>query len=226
MAAVATFGTVHDLRDSIPHRKRDVDFRLCLASGCEVDIEVKVDSYAESGNLAFETVSNVSKKTPGCLLYTEAHAVAYLYVATGELLLLPVAQMRENLVPLLTRYPQRMTGTGAKTLQYPTLLRKVPLTAVFEHVPDAVWCHAYALADSCLAQYQDYRAASCSSGVVKGDWPERRQRGASQTARARGPRLRTRGEFKSWLARQPAPGKADPEALTELVAREFLAQAA
>lgn len=76
-----------NVEDDPLYRKKDIDLIIEKNHHGErrnFTIEVKYDSYPER-NLYFETVSNLTYNTPGCLTYSEAHFLYYLYEKTDKL---------------------------------------------------------------------------------------------------------------------------------------------
>jgi hypothetical protein len=58
-------------------------------------IEVKGDKYNSTGNFFFETVSNSSKGTEGCFLYTQADYLFYYFIISRELYIMPIKDVRK-----------------------------------------------------------------------------------------------------------------------------------
>ena len=75
-----------------------------------VGIEVKCDSY-KSGNLYFETISNMNKNTPGCLLYSEAHFLFYYFEKLEELYILPMQSFRQWFIQNKSSFDKKNTCT-------------------------------------------------------------------------------------------------------------------
>lgn len=79
------------------YQEKDIDLLVKMKikeSKGWVGIEVKCDSY-KSGNLYFETISNINKNTLGCLLYSEAHFLFYYFEKLEELYILPMQSFRQ-----------------------------------------------------------------------------------------------------------------------------------
>lgn len=85
-------------------------------------IEVKTDRYHKTGNYFFETVSNVSKNTSGCFLYTEADFLFYVFPEI-EIHILPTKKVREWFLPKIDSFKEKSCTTEGK---YETKGRLVP----------------------------------------------------------------------------------------------------
>lgn len=95
-------------------QKMDVDFLWVFQKNGIVEIkkiEVKGDTYSHTGNLFFETVSNISKNTPGCFIYSKADYFYYYFIDTRELNILPLAETRKWFVENIRRFPKKKTST-------------------------------------------------------------------------------------------------------------------
>lgn len=68
-----------DMRDDPVARTDDVDYILVLSDGSTCPIEIKTDSYA-SGNIFIEELSDIARKTPGCIIKTKATFIFYYFV--------------------------------------------------------------------------------------------------------------------------------------------------
>jgi hypothetical protein len=91
-------------------------------------IEVKGDTKHYTGNYFIETVSNVSRNSPGCFLYTEADYLFYYFVDTHELNSMPMLKAREWFLKEEKRFKESTTWTkndAGKNL-YQTKGRLVP----------------------------------------------------------------------------------------------------
>jgi hypothetical protein len=86
---------VIDVQDNEEMRKKDIDLIIIdKETNKEITIEVKTDSYFDR-NFFFETVSNKSKNTDGCFLYTEADYVFYYFEKRNKLYKLPTKKVRK-----------------------------------------------------------------------------------------------------------------------------------
>jgi hypothetical protein len=74
-------------------------------------IEVKTDRYT-TGNLFFETISNIQKGTPGCLMYSEADFLHYYFVGYAMLYVMHMKMFREWVTANQHRFKTRQTSTG------------------------------------------------------------------------------------------------------------------
>lgn len=87
---------VINVEDDPLYRKKDIDLIVLkkhLERDVKLSVEVKYDSYPER-NLYFETVSNLTYNTPGCLTYSQAHFLYYLYEKTGTLYIIGMKEFQ------------------------------------------------------------------------------------------------------------------------------------
>jgi hypothetical protein len=113
---------------------RDVD--LLWATGPrDYTIEIKADRWHATGNFFFETLSNKSKNTPGCFLYTQADFLFYYFVEPRRLYILPMPRTRAWFLQQAGRFEERETTTPAGAGGYTTVGRLVPVEIVLKEVP-------------------------------------------------------------------------------------------
>jgi len=74
-------------------------------------IEVKTDRYT-TGNLFFETISNIQTGSPGCLMYSEADFLHYYFTGYKQLYIMDLRLFREWVLANRHRYKPRNTSTG------------------------------------------------------------------------------------------------------------------
>lgn len=105
--------------ESLPmFQERGVDLIWVVKDGEKkrrVGIEVKADTYFETGNLFLETVSNMTKQTPGCFLSSCADVYAYFFVGVDVLYWIPLKKAQAWLTINYQRFPERITSTGRGT---------------------------------------------------------------------------------------------------------------
>jgi hypothetical protein len=78
----------------------------------QVKIEVKADTYFETGNIFLETESNTTKGTPGCFVGSCADIYAYFFVGANVLYWIPLKLAQKWLIESQGRFPERYTSTG------------------------------------------------------------------------------------------------------------------
>lgn len=103
-------------------RKKDIDLLAIIEDDDGMrgtTIEVKTDQYT-SGNLFFETISNIQKGTPGCLMYSEADWLHYYFTGYKQLYIMGMKPFREWVLRNRSRYRPRNTSTGKGTEQHYT----------------------------------------------------------------------------------------------------------
>ena len=119
-------------------RKKDIDLiwrYINKGVFFERFVEIKGDRYYETGNYFFETISNESKNSPGCFLYTEAHYIFYYFIEKRELHILPMPETRDWFLPLLNIFRERKTSTPVGSGEaYVTVGRLVPRSKVKREV--------------------------------------------------------------------------------------------
>ncbi len=120
---------VVNVEDETNYRKKDIDLiwnRNIGSQIIETKIEVKTDRYARTGNYFLETISNESKNTLGCFLYTEADLVFYYFIEIKELHILPMPESRDWFILNMKRFKERRTSTPVENGSYFTVGRLVP----------------------------------------------------------------------------------------------------
>jgi hypothetical protein len=129
---------VHNVEADKAFQPYDVDLLWTVADGHgrlrTIPIEVKGDRYHKTGNFFFETVSNESKGTPGCFLYTGAKWLFYYFVGNGRLYCLPMDVVRPWFHENMDRFDERRTSTPVGSEAYETVGRLVPIATVLAEV--------------------------------------------------------------------------------------------
>ncbi|MCI0398964.1 MAG: hypothetical protein L0322_29080 [Chloroflexi bacterium] len=130
---------VHNVEEMPVYQEHDVDLLWTVVDRAGrmrvIPIEVKGDRYHQTGNFFFETISNESRGTPGCFMYTKAKWLFYYFVEIGRLYCLPVARVRPWFCHQMERFEERRTSTPVGQDEvYVTIGRLVPIQAVLEEV--------------------------------------------------------------------------------------------
>ncbi|MGG3736828.1 hypothetical protein [Aeribacillus pallidus] len=128
---------VINVEDDPIYREKDIDLLWnWYNNGKKVTtkIEVKGDRYYRTGNYFFETVSNKSKGTPGCFMYTEANFVFYYFVDEKELHILPMPETRDWFIENMDKFVERETSTPVGNTVYITVGRLVNRDLLQENV--------------------------------------------------------------------------------------------
>lgn len=89
--------SVMNVEDDRAYQKRDIDLLWKYEKNgriVEKRIEVKGDTYHKTGNIFVEVISNVTKKTPGCFMYTEADYIFYYFIDSKELNIIKMDDFR------------------------------------------------------------------------------------------------------------------------------------
>jgi len=127
---------IHDVQDDPRFQHRGVDLLWELPSGEVRGIEVKGDRQPKRRRYFFELVSNLERDTPGCFLYSGADLLVYVFLAQGELHVLPLKAVREWFLPRAKSYELRHTFTQTGAIRYTTVGAVVPVKDVQEAVPE------------------------------------------------------------------------------------------
>jgi hypothetical protein len=129
---------VHDVQKDPRFQHRGIDLLWERPALPVAGVEVKGDRNARRGNYFFELVSNVEKDTPGCFLYSVADVMAYVFLETRELHLLPLRQVREWFLPRAKDFPLKSTRTKTGAVLYTTVGAAVPVKTVRQGCPDVL----------------------------------------------------------------------------------------
>jgi len=103
--------SVENVEDDEIYRSKDIDLiwtRKHNGIVKKLSVEVKVDTYFQTGNYFFETHSNVEKNTPGCFIYSEADYFFY-YFLNIEIHVIDLAPVRSWFLENLDDFPSRRT---------------------------------------------------------------------------------------------------------------------
>ena len=84
LLTLPTTKSVKNVEDDLYYRSIDVDLLWTCSDGKIISIEIKGDRWHRTGNYFFETISNKSKNTQGCFLYTKADFIYYYFVNEKE----------------------------------------------------------------------------------------------------------------------------------------------
>jgi hypothetical protein len=141
---------LHNVEGDPDYRTKDIDLlwhRQKDGHEKMVPIEVKVDTYFQTGNYFLETISNVEKNTPGCFMYSQAEFFFY-YFLEKELHVLHLDTVRDWFKSEIDNFKPKRTSTPVGDGFYQTegrlvnrdLLRKaLPRQAVVVIQYDPAW---------------------------------------------------------------------------------------
>ena len=128
---------IKDVQEDTGYRELDVDILWYQKpSNKEVMIEVKGDTYYRTGNYFFETISNESKNTPGCFMYTKAKYIFYLFIPENELHIFETNIVREWFKENINQFEQKRLFTKVGNECYYSNGRLVPRQTVMNTFPD------------------------------------------------------------------------------------------
>ena len=98
-------------------------------------IEIKADRQHGTGNFFFETISNKSKNTPGCFMYSEADLFFYYFVEIKKLYILPLTETRNWFKDNIDNFYESETTTPCGNGKYYiTVGRLVPIDNVLNNI--------------------------------------------------------------------------------------------
>lgn len=120
---------VLDVQEDESFREQDIDLLVWIdknGTPQKKRIEVKGDRYHNTGNYFFETVSNKSKQTPGCFIYTKCDFLFYYFIDAQELHILTMPDVRNWFLKNQARFKISQTSTPVRDGHYITVGRLVP----------------------------------------------------------------------------------------------------
>ena len=121
-------------------KEQDIDFHWMRIIGDkieEIKVEVKFDTQGhETGNFAFETVSNELRTTPGCIVRSEADLLFYYFCGSKELWVMGMKEVRSwflgEMASVKNRFRSFETYTEVGHSVYSSYGRLVPLADLKE----------------------------------------------------------------------------------------------
>ncbi len=130
---------VHNVEEDAAYQAHDVDLLWTVVGSSgrlrTIAIEIKGDRYHRTGNFFFETVSNASKNSPGCFLYTRAAWLFYYFVEVGTLYCLPMLHTRPWFLHNQERFREQRTSTPVGGDSYVTIGYLVPIQTALSELP-------------------------------------------------------------------------------------------
>lgn len=124
---------VINVEDSKKYQERDIDL-IFKTNKRKYEVEIKGDTHGDTGNFFFETVSNTSKDSPGCFMYTEADLMFYYFLPTKVLYVLPIPRTRKwfkkhmekfKTITVSTRVNNDFYDTKGKLVDIPRVINEV-----------------------------------------------------------------------------------------------------
>ncbi len=130
---------VVNVEDDRKYQSADIDLVWKTTLG-EKTIEIKGDTYHQTGNFFLETYSNRELNTPGCFLYTEADFIYYYFVGIKKLYILPMPETREWFLKHPDEFSEKATQTiiGNES-RYTTVGRLVPIKILMQNISVKVY---------------------------------------------------------------------------------------
>jgi hypothetical protein len=124
------------------YQTKDIDLLWYKLNGVIIPVEVKGDRYHRTGNYFIETVSNTTKNTPGCFVYTEAELFFYIFIFSREVCVVPVEKARAYLAERTNNFadtgPYRQVETATKDKKGTILYKTRGLLVAREELDAAV----------------------------------------------------------------------------------------
>jgi hypothetical protein len=130
---------IHSVEEDPAYQQHDVDLLWSIVDRNGrlrlIPIEVKGDRNHHTGNFFFETVSNAGKGTAGCILYTKAHWIFYVFVEIEEIYCLPMDLVRPWFAEHSEQFREAKTSTPVGRGEvYVTNGRLVPISTLLQEV--------------------------------------------------------------------------------------------
>ncbi len=106
-----------DVSDNKEYQDKDIDGILWTKKGRAIPVELKTDKYT-TGNIFFETVSNLKYNTPGCMYKTKAEYLYYYFPNYRRMYCIPMNEYRQWVEEHKHEFPvQRVRNENKKTKQ-------------------------------------------------------------------------------------------------------------
>lgn len=135
---------VTDVRDVAQYQDIDTDL-LGVRNGQETTFEIKTDSYtANTGNIYFETVSNVEMNVPGCMLKTTADVLLYYPEGLDYMLWIDMPTYREYIMSRQDKYREHTVPNYRR--YHNGISTSVGLIIPASEIEAFDWCHREPLA--------------------------------------------------------------------------------
>lgn len=120
------------------YQKQDIDLIWTYTSSEGMNkrsIEIKTDTYFHTGNYFFETISNMTRNTVGCFLYSEADYMFY-YFLNNELHIMNLPEVRKWFIENQHRFEKKTTATRiGGVVAYYSLGHIVPRAVLIAEIP-------------------------------------------------------------------------------------------
>ena len=85
---------VTDVSNDKKYQDADIDFIVELEGWGYIPVELKTDRY-DTGNIFYETMSNIEYKVPGCMIKSKAKCLFYYFIKTKELYIIDFKTYKE-----------------------------------------------------------------------------------------------------------------------------------
>lgn len=95
---------VIDLESHPFYRKKDIDF-IIKKDNKKKKVELKADTYYPN-NFYIETISNTTKNTTGCFLYTESDFILYAFINHNIFYMIPTDKFQDWFKDNTERFPK------------------------------------------------------------------------------------------------------------------------
>jgi hypothetical protein len=86
--------SIQDVSKIREYQLIDIDRKVFFKNGLSTTIEIKTDTYT-SGNIFYETISNIEYNMPGCLEKSKAEYLFYYFTKTNDLYIIDLQKYRK-----------------------------------------------------------------------------------------------------------------------------------
>lgn len=86
--------TVDDVSNNPAYHELDIDYIIQFSNKTKSTIELKTDTY-DTGNIFYETMSNVEYNVPGCMVKSKAEYLFYYFTKTQELYIIKFSEYKK-----------------------------------------------------------------------------------------------------------------------------------
>lgn len=85
---------LQDVSNDRKYQKQDIDFLATFKDGTQISLEIKTDTYT-TGNIYFETISDVTMNTKGCMYVTKADFLLYYFINDNKLYIIKMDEYKK-----------------------------------------------------------------------------------------------------------------------------------
>ena len=89
--SLSNVNNITDVSGDSKYQDLDIDLLIDFSDGTSCSVEIKTDTY-NSGNIFFETMSNLEANVLGCMYKTKADYLFYYFTETKELYIMSMSR--------------------------------------------------------------------------------------------------------------------------------------